>query len=162
MTVDMEDRRRAALDLLEQTRLATRALFSGIDPERVIHTDERAWRVRDVLGHLAAWNAEAARSLEAYADGGEYIVVGGRGKYYDYNGVAAAARSAWPVEQVWAEYESSHDQLRQIVAHMPASKWDGGVIYPWNEHGTVEGLIRIMMKHETTDHCELIEKAMLT
>jgi hypothetical protein len=67
MTADTEETRRQAIQLLEVTRRATKALLSPLDPEREIHADERAWRVRDILGHLGVWNWEAARSLQAYA-----------------------------------------------------------------------------------------------
>ncbi|HSR20844.1 MAG TPA: maleylpyruvate isomerase N-terminal domain-containing protein, partial [Anaerolineales bacterium] len=75
MTSHVDARRRELLALLENTRHETRSLLSGLDPEQVVHTDARAWRVRDVVGHLAVWNAEAARSLEAHAKGGEYHCV---------------------------------------------------------------------------------------
>jgi hypothetical protein len=156
MDADLEQRRRAVLDLLNRTRRDTSAILSRLDPLQVVHTDKRAWRVRDILGHLGAWNGEAARSLEAYIDGGEYICVGSRGEYDDYNGPAADERGTWTLEQVWAEYELSHDQLRKIVETMPAGKWDGEVVYPWNERGTLEQLIKRMMKHEKADHCDLI------
>jgi hypothetical protein len=53
MNSDLHERRRELLALLEETRRETRSLLSGLDPEQVVHTDERAWRVRDVVGHLA-------------------------------------------------------------------------------------------------------------
>ena len=71
MISKVEEARQRSLNLLDETRLETRSTLSGIDPERVVHTDERAWRVRDVVGHLSVWNGEAARSLSAYARGGE-------------------------------------------------------------------------------------------
>jgi hypothetical protein len=159
MTADEEEIRRRALQELESTHRATRALLAPLDPERVIHTDERAWRVRDILGHLGVWNWEAARSLQAYAGGGEYHCVPGEGSYYDYNGPAAAERRRWPLDQVWAEYNSAHDALRTAVETLPAESWGGDMLYPWNARGTPENLIRIMMKHETTDHGALVRRA---
>ncbi len=147
------------LDLLEQTRSETRALISSVDADRIIHTDERLWRVRDILGHLGIWNLEAARSLQAFAEGGEYCCVPSEAEYYDYNGPAAELRKTWTMEQVWTEYENAHELLRQIVATLPAEKWDAELLYPWNSRGMPEYLIIIMMKHESVDHCELIKLA---
>ncbi|HEX8991239.1 MAG TPA: DinB family protein [Anaerolineales bacterium] len=159
MIIHVQESRRSLLDLLERTRAETRALLSVLDPERAVHDDERAWRVRDILGHLAVWNLEAARSLGAYADGEEYICVGSRSGYYDYNGPAAQERRGWSLDEVWAEYEASHDQLRHAVETLPAGKWDGEMVFPWSERGTASQLIQRMMKHEKTDHCELVIKA---
>ncbi len=155
----LDVKRQALLELLESTRQETQSLLSGLDPERVIHTDERAWRVRDILGHLGVWNLEAARSLQAYAEGSEYFCIPSEAHYYDYNGTAADERKAWTMAQVWAEYEDAHDKLRQLVATLPGEKWAGELLYPWNLRGTVDDLIRIMMKHETVDHCALVIEA---
>ncbi len=159
MPANVEESRRALLNLLEQQCHETRAVLSALDPERVIHNDERAWRVRDILGHLAVWNVEAARSLVAYAKGEAYTCIPNESKYYDYNGPAADERKRWSLADVWAEYDASHALLRAAITTMPAGKWHGEMVFPWNERGTVEQLILIMMKHEKVDHCELVLKA---
>ncbi len=159
MTTNPEDIRQQTLSLLAKTRQETCALLSSLDPNRVIHTDARAWRVRDILGHLGVWNMEAARSLQAYAEGCEYCCVFNEFEYDEYNGPAAEARKAWPLEQVWTEYEGAHDKLSQIVASLPNEKWYGNMLYPWNSQGTVEHFIKLMMCHETGEHCALVVKA---
>lgn len=159
MLSNVEESRRSLLNLLEQTRRETRSILSGMDPLRVVHDDERGWRVRDIVGHLAVWNEEAARSLSAYANGSAYTCIAGRGQYYEYNGPAADERKEWTLDEVWAEYEASHDQLEHIVAVMPAEKWDGEMLFPWNEAGTIEQLVKRMMKHEKIDHCDPVIKA---
>ncbi len=158
MLPGIEETRQKMLDLLDQTRGETRLLLSGLDPECVVHTDERAWRVRDIIGHLGVWNVEAARSLEAYASGGEYACIPSEAQYFDYNGPAANLRQPWTMQQVWAEYEAAHDQLKQIITSVPTEKWAGEMLYPWNHRGTVEYLIRVMMAHEKVDHCDLVVK----
>ena len=159
MNTHVEETRRLTLDLLEKTRRETRSTLSQFDAERVVHDDERAWRVRDIIGHLGVWNREAARSLDAYAQGSEYNCISGRAEYDEYNGPAADERRAWTLQQVWAEYEASHDQLKAIIEAMPADQWDREMLYPWSERGTIEQLIKRMMKHETIDHCNLVVKA---
>ncbi len=158
MIPNVEESRRSLLNLLEHTRSETRSLLSGLDPERPIHDDERAWRVRDILGHLAVWNEEAARSLRAHANGEEYTCLDNRSGYYGYNGPAAEERKAWTLDEVWAEYEASHDQLKRVVESMPVAQWQQELAFPWSERGTVEQLIRIMMNHEKIDHCDLVMK----
>jgi DinB superfamily len=151
--------RQRMLSLLETTRQETRSLLSKLNPDRIIHTDERAWRVRDIIGHLGVWNGEAVRSLKAYADGGEYYCIPNEAQYYDYNGPAAEERSGWTMEQVWDEYETAHEQLLLVVAALPDGKWDGEMLYPWNDRGTVEYFIKVMMAHEKVDHCALVVRA---
>jgi len=156
MNPSTEETRQIMLHLLDKTRLETRTLLSGLDPDRTIHSDERAWRVRDIIGHLGVWNVEAVRSLKAYAEGSEYYCITTDAQYYDYNGPAADERKTWNMSQVWAEYETAHDQLKEIITSLPDEKWDGEMVYPWSERGTVERFIKVMMAHEKVDHCDLV------
>lgn len=150
----VEETRKPVLDLLNVTRRKTQRALSGVDPKLMVHHDKPAWRVRDVLGHLAVWNGEAAKSLEAHARGEEYHCI--PSAHYDqYNAAAAAEREAWPMERVWAEYEASGNQLKAVVEAMPAEQWNAEVLFPWNERGTVQRLIEIMMRHEV-EHREVI------
>lgn len=160
MNSAMEETRSQILQLLEVTRRETRLSLFGIDPERIVHDDEAAWRVRDVLGHLGVWNGEAAQSLQAHAEGREYHCVPSEAKYDEYNGSAAEERRTWSIEQVWAEYESSHNQLKLLVETMPAGNLNNEMLYPWNERGTVRNLIEVMMNHEV-DHRGIIVKTTL-
>jgi hypothetical protein len=160
MRTEVQAERTATLALLRRTRRTTRAALEPLDPEEVVHDDERAWRVRDVIGHLGVWNGEAARALEAHAAGGEYTCIEADELYDAYNEPAAIERRPWPMERVWAEYEATHDRLEAAVATMPADRWDAAALYPWNERGTVVGLVVLMTEHETADHCEPVAARM--
>ena len=159
MTSNIQDSRNRTLHLLDITQHETRSLLSRLDPERIVHNDERSWRVRDVVGHLGVWNWEAVRSLRAYSQGGEYTCISSEAKYDEYNGPAADERRTWTMEQVWTEYDAVHAQFRILLQTMPDEEWYGEMVYPWNERGTVEHLIEIMMTHEKRDHCSIIAKA---
>jgi hypothetical protein len=147
MLTEFEKIRLRMLELLELTRRETCSALSGIDPELVVHHDDRAWKMRDILGHVGVWNGEAARSLRAHAGGGEYYCLPEE-KYDGYNGKAAEDRRTWEMKLVWAEYEASSDQLKFLVESMPAEGWEREMLYPWNERGSVQSLIEIMMNHE--------------
>lgn len=162
MTPHIDDTRRRTLGLLDRTRQETRSLLFSLDPDRIIHTDAPAWRVRDIIGHLGVWDMEAVRSLKAYAEGGEYHCIQSEAEYDAYNSLRADERRAWSIDQVWAEYDSAHEQLRQIIASLPDEKWEGVMLYPWNVPGTVEYFIRVMMHHEKVDHCNLVLRALIS
>ncbi len=154
MRTEIDDERDSTLWLLRRTRRMTRKALEPLDPGQVVHDDERAWQVRDVLGHLGVWNGEAARSLEAHAAGGEYTCIDTAGLYDAYNEQAAVERRAWPMADVWAEYEATHDRLEAAIATMPPDRWDTPIQYPWTVLGSVVGLVVLMTEHETSDHCE--------
>jgi hypothetical protein len=146
MNSNVDETRALMLQLLDVTQRKTRIALSGIDPERVVFNDIPIWRVRDVVGHIGVWNSEAAHSLRAHAKGAEYHCITSEAKYDEYNGFAVEERCSWNIDQVWAEYEASYDQLKLIMETMPAENWNTDMLYPWNERGTVRKLIEIMMK----------------
>jgi hypothetical protein len=154
MNTNVDEARDLMGQLLDVTRRETRLTVSGIDPDRVVHDDNPVWRVRDVVGHLGVWNGEAARSLQAHAKGGEYYCIPEE-KYDEYNGLAVDTRRNWSIEQVWSEYEASYDQLKLLVETMPAEKWIIEMLYPWNERGTIQNLIEVMMQHDV-EHRDII------
>ena len=155
MDPDVEEMRKQMLDLLIATRRETQQSFSGVDMDRVLHADQAKWRLRDVLGHLGVWNGEAARSLQAHAQGAEYHCIASEAKYDEYNALAVAERRDWDNRQVWAEYEASADQLKLLLESMPSEYWGRRMLYPWNERGTVQYLIEVMMMHEV-EHREAV------
>lgn len=155
MTSNIEETRNHTVQLLDATRQETRLALSIIDPERIVYKDNLTWCVRDVIGHLGVWNGEVVRSLRAHAEGNEYHCITSEAKYDEYNAVAVGERHIWSIEQVWAEYETSCDQLKLLVETMPIEKWDIEMLYPWNEKGTIQNLIEVMMKHEV-EHREII------
>ena len=154
MNSNIEEERKRTVQLLDVTRRETQLALSGIDPERVAYNDKSTWHVRDVVGHLGVWNGEAAHSLRAHAEGCEYHCIPEE-KYDEYNALAVDTRRNWSIEQVWAEYEASCDQLKLLVVTMPAKKWNIEMLYPWNERGTIQNLIEVMMKHDV-EHREII------
>jgi hypothetical protein len=155
MNSNVDETRARILQLLDVTQRKTRLALSGIDPERVVFNDIPKWRVRDVVGHIGVWNGEAAVSLRAHAKGAEYHCIEAEMQYDEYNGFAVEERRAWNIDQVWAEYEASYNELKLWVKTMPDENWKTDMLYPWNERGTVRKLIEIMMKHEV-EHREII------
>jgi hypothetical protein len=155
MNSNVEETRALMLQLLDVTQRKTRLALSGIDPERVVFNDNPIWCVRDVVGHIGVWNGEAAYSLRVHAEGGEYHCIESEMQYDEYNASAVEERRSWEIDQVWAEYEASYDQLKLVVETMPTENWNVDMLYPWNERGTVQNLIEEMMKHEV-EHREII------
>ena len=69
--MSMEEKKRL-LDKLTKTHLAVRATFDDVDMEMPVYKDS-GWRARDILGHIATWDREVAKSLRAFQAGSEYL-----------------------------------------------------------------------------------------
>ena len=56
------------LKKLSKVHLATRTTLKKVELEMTVHKDS-GWSVRDILGHIATWNLEVAKSINAYQAG---------------------------------------------------------------------------------------------
>jgi len=155
MISNEKETRKLMMEILDETCRETQLALCDVDPERVVHSGNLPWRVRDVIGHIGVWNGEAAQSLRAHAEGGKYHCISSEAKIDEYNGSTVDERRTWTVERVWVEYKTSHDQLKSLVETMSNDDWDRDMLYPWNEEGATWRLIEVMMKHEE-EHREAI------
>jgi hypothetical protein len=121
------------------------------------------WRVRDILGHIAVWELETVRSLQAYRDGSAYqspaIIFNDFDSSEGYNEQAIAERTSWTDEQIAVEWESVREDFRAIIKAIPDALYPGDLLYPWGARGSIEQLIDEMVAHED-EHRESISQAL--
>ena len=72
------------LDRLAESHSATERIIEGIDLELCVYSDTD-WRIRDILGHLATWDREVAKSLSTFLVGSEYAIPIMEGDETDFN-----------------------------------------------------------------------------
>ena len=56
---------------LQLSHEETRELIDGVDAEMIVYEDS-GWRIRDLIGHIAAWDIQVSKSIEAFQAGKEY------------------------------------------------------------------------------------------
>ena len=97
----MSVERTALVDRLKESHSTTRDVVDGVDSEFPVHTDT-GWTVRDILGHIGAWDIQAEGSLV----GVTWVILGS-----DFTGTAADARvaivTATPWVRLWVEADGS-------------------------------------------------------
>jgi len=149
-------------DLLKKlidTRSATRALLKGADPEMRVYTDTE-WRIRDILGHIATWDRQVAKSLRAFSAGTEYFIPGIDEDESEYNEQAVLEQRTLSTQEIIGEWEHAHDDLREAIREIPSDQFPGDVLYPWGEErGSIAKLMEYMIEHED-EHRDEIEKAL--
>lgn len=148
-------------DLLEkliETRSATRALLENVDPEMRVYTDPE-WRIRDILGHIATWDRQVAKSLRAFIAETEYFIPGIEEDESDYNEQAVLEQRTFSTQQIFVEWEQARDDLRETIREIPSDQFPGELLYPWGgERGSIAKLIDYMIHHEN-EHRDEIERA---
>jgi hypothetical protein len=147
------------LEKLTETHRATRVLLDSVDLEMPVYKDT-GWRVRDIVGHLATWDQEVAKSLKTYQTGSEYVIPDIDDDETDYNENAVLEQQKLSTQQILNEFEQAHDELRKAVEEMPTDRFPGDMLYPWgNERGNIAQLVEYMLEH-AVEHQDEIKKAM--
>ncbi len=81
-----------------------------------------AWSVKDVMGHLGAFEnvlADVFASLLGEADT-PYLDQRRNPGPLGFNDEQAAQRKDWPIQQILDEYNSAHERVMELVARIPA------------------------------------------
>jgi hypothetical protein len=146
------------LDKLDETHQEIRDWLGGVELEAPVYSDS-GWRARDIIGHMATWDQEAARSLRAYRAGSEYEIIDLDEEETEYNQRAIDAQRALSNQAILAEWEGAYEELRNAVQDIPIDRFPGDLLYPWgDERGDIATLVEYMIEH-LIEHRDEIVKA---
>jgi len=146
------------LELLAETHLVLRAKLNEVDLEMPVHNDS-GWRVRDIIGHIATWDQETARSINASRAGSEYLIPDLDDTEGDFNDKAVLKQKKLSHQQILNEWEQAYDELMRSVEELPIELFSEVMLYPWGgERGSIAKLVKYMVKH-TVEHRNEILKA---
>lgn len=148
------------LELLAQTHSTTRESLEGVDLELAVYTDS-GWRIRDILGHIATWDRQVAKSLRAYRDGKDYALPN-----HDedaFNAQDISEQQELKTQQVFDEWEKAREEFKNAVEEIPFDRFPGDVLYPWgDERGTIAFLVETMTEHDTEHQDEFVKAIQLS
>jgi uncharacterized damage-inducible protein DinB len=149
-----EDKERL-LDLLADSHSNLRATIEGIDPELRVHSDT-GWRIRDIVGHIATWDREVAKSIRAFRVGTEYSISSLNEGVF--NQQMAAVQRELTAQQVYAEWEQAREDFKAAVKEMPSDQFSSDLLYPWgDERGNIAHLVEYMIDHDAEHRDEIVK-----
>ncbi len=115
--------RLALLDVVEDTWHQLDAALAGLDEAAMLEPGVvEGWSIKDLLGHVAAWEQMALRHVDQWRRGG---TPGGTGDFSvdAYNAAESARRRDWPLAQVRAEAAETRERLRTTLQSMADDEW---------------------------------------
>ncbi len=149
------------LDLLTETHVAVQATVMEIDPEMRVYTDTDTgtdWRVRDIMGHIATWDRQVAKSLRAFRAGTEYIIPNLDEGEHDFNQQAVLEQRELTAQQLFAEWEQARGDFKEALQEIPDDQFPGDLLYPWgDERGTIARLVEYMTDHSIEHRDEIVK-----
>lgn len=143
------------LSASRETFLHTVGRFSEL--ERVTLPVCGVWTVKDLIGHLSAWEEACLLPLRAFAQGQSFIAED-IPDHDAWNAVQSARRRDWPLQQVMDEYAALRSELVQLAEGMSETQWQTPLLLPWGEMGTVENMLSGLAWHESVEHLRALEK----
>lgn len=146
------------IDLLSESQSATLAALEGVDLEMRVYTDSD-WTIKDMIGHLATWDRQVAKSLRAYREGTEYSIPDLGDDENEFNQQAVVEQRALTAQQIIAEWDQTRTGFKEAVQGIPLELFPGDLLYPWgDESGSIAKLVEYMVEHDA-EHREEIVKA---
>ncbi len=144
------------IDQLTETHLATRATLDDVDLDMLVHK-ETGWRVRDIVGHIATWDWEIAKSLRAYQAGSEYLTPNLDEEEVEFNQNAVLEQQKLTDQQILNEFETACDEFRKAIQEIPDDQFPGDLLYPWgDERGDIATMVEYMIEHSDEHREEII------
>lgn len=150
----LEDKGRL-LEALNQTHSAIRATLDGIDLEMRVYPDS-GWRIRDIIGHIATWDRQVAKSLHAFRVGKEYAIPDLDETAFNEQDVLE--QQELTTKQVFEDWEQAREDFKEAVKDIPLDQFPGDLLYPWgDERGTVARLVEMMTEHDIEHRDEIVK-----
>ena len=112
-----------------------------------------SWAVRDVAAHLTDWVDALRLSAEAALNGGAAPEPIADGEAFNLAAAARRADSPWPA--VWAELDEAMTHAANLAGRLTPAQLDQSATYPWDEPGTVRGLLEAIVAHHD-EHSEQV------
>ncbi|TET83532.1 MAG: DinB family protein [Anaerolineales bacterium] len=145
------------LKKLTDSHSATRAILKGVDPEIRVYTDTD-WRIRDIIGHIATWDRQVAKSLRAFLAGTEYAIPDMDGDETEFNQQAVFEQRELSIPKVYEEWEQARDHFKEAIRAIPSDQFPGDLLYPWgDERGSIAQLIEYMIDHDGEHRDEIVK-----
>lgn len=145
------------LDNLAQGRQTLHQTIQGLSEAEMTQVPvEGSWTIKDVLGHVAAWEGVFLKPLRRYAEGQpfETEVVE---DYLAWNDEQAARKRVVPLDAVLEELTAVRQGLVTAASALSAEQWEQRVPFPWGGKGTVAEALNGLQHHEL-EHMRVVRQ----
>lgn len=139
------------IEQLSATRAKTVADLKPVNPNIIAHK-KSGWLVKDVIGHIAAWDQEAAASLRAYAADDAYQP---QSDLEAFNQQAYQKRKKLTISQVLTDFAAAHNAFKSALLDVPPDRLSGPMRFAWGPTGTVTQMVEGMILHEEEHRHEI-------
>ena len=139
----------AVLHAMHTCRDHLRTLVQQHPNNPIIYADAPAWRISDVLGHIAFWEVEGTKSLMAHAQRTTYVTPQLRELQGDaINALVYAQLVQLPVPAQIAYADACREAFVQAISALDATAQATPMMCPWHVKANVASFLQNMYDHE--------------
>ena len=128
-------------------------VVNKIDVGKIIYP---GWTVKEIVGHITAWEIVIDKALIAYQKSDPPYFLGEQ-DFDIFNEEAVAYRASWTLEKVILEWKEVRAALLKTIKKLKEEDLEVEMVLPWGSERTVAELIEIAGEHES-EHMEEILK----
>ncbi len=136
---------------LRRIRESRQALIQGIqglsEAEMTGPRVEGAWTIKDVLGHIVAWEQACLEPLECYQAGGPFQC-DDISDHDAWNAAQAARRRETPTQAILEEMEEVRRRLLAAAGQCTQGQWAQKLHLPWGEEAGMAEMLNGLAWHE--------------
>lgn len=146
-----------ALDRFSTSRRRLQETIADLDETDLTgHPVEGIWSIKDLLGHITAWEQTLIAPVAAFAAGGSFRSAT-ISNHDAWNHAQAAGRSSASIAQIQEELDAKRQELLANLEKLSDSQWEGSFQAPWGGQNTILEMISGLAWHEE-EHTKSILK----
>jgi uncharacterized damage-inducible protein DinB len=138
--------------ILNHSRQELLKVLARVDTDQEIYP---GWTIKEVLAHVAGWDACVAASLEAHSRD-EHSSTNASLEPDIFNQQSVADRETFTYEQVLEDLEAQRQKLNLVIGEMAEEKFQAPALFPWGQVGAVEDVVRGFAAHERRHAEEIV------
>jgi hypothetical protein len=147
-----------ALSRLNNSRRALRKAIDVLTIDEISTIQvEGIWTVKDVLGHIAAWENSLLEPLSAFVDGGPFQAEE-IPDHDAWNAKQAARCSQRSVSIILEEMDTTRQELLNTAEKLSTSQWHQSFRAPWGDQNSLIEMISGLAWHEEEHTKSILNK----
>ncbi len=149
------------LEVIRKERAQLESLLAGIaDPQKVEPGVEASWSIKDILGHIAAWERLAYDRIHAAATGSplKFPLIKGDADVDQFNAEVYAANKDQSLPIVVTEFQASHRDFLAQIEGLDEEFLSSPLPFDWAGKLTAQVVISANTHWHFAEHAESISK----
>lgn len=141
-------------NLLAESYASTLSIVEKIGYDLKIY-DDPVWRARDVIWHLAVWDRQVSRSIEAFLSDGQYSIPDF--DEHAFNDASLEEGRQLSLEQLLEGAAQARKKFQDAVERFSPHQLQAEFLYPWgDETGDIDQLVHYMVDHDEEHRQEIL------